>query len=481
MTNFRTICKVGLFAILTGCSSDTTTNKTANINQDSIKHTPVTTNNIQDSVKQLSRADITNFLSTKSETFEINQKRDTLIYCKKGVVLFLPANCIQFQDGSSFAKPVRLEVKECNSLKDFLGENLSTVSGNKLLETAGMINIKATVDNKEVYLKKDKEYAIYFPKNEKKQKGMNLFYGNRNSDGQMDWTLKTDSKKNVAIAVPSENDLKDKLLYKSKIQVNGTSGRGYARTTYKMKNSDQTLFTYFEKNFKAPKKMVSDFCANEYHGYQYQVNLLVKFDTTGKVKNIQIEKSSTKEYDKYFLDFLYSMPPIDITSIGIFSTMEVFHLGFGGINSFDQEKFDTQFKKKYCSFKDKAITKINKSELNYYVFTATKFDWINCDKFGNTSGEKINFYVTANHTSETSIKIVFSEFNSIIDGTLSGDKYIFSNVPINAKIKIIGISFKNSKPTMSIAQTKVDRVGYNLTSFKEFTLNQLETELNNIN
>ena len=471
------ICKVGLLTILTACSSDTTTNKTANTKQDSIKHTPVVTNNTKDSVKQLSRADISSFLSTKTETFEINQKRDTLIYCKKGVVLFLPANCLQFKDGSSFVKPVKLEVKECNSLKDFLGENLSTVSGNKLLETAGMINIKATVDDKEVYLKKDEEYAIYFPKNEKKQKGMKLFYGNRNADGQMDWTLKTDSKKNVAIVEPSENDLKDKLLYKSEIKIcGGTVGVGRTDVEWKFKEGTQTVQDYFKSNYKVPENIINDFPASS-----LGVEISLKFDLEGKVKNLIFENKCTKEHTKMLSDFFYSMPPVETSTMGMFNTDREYTLKFRRASDFDFDKYNEQFKKKYCSFKDKAITKIDKSELNYYVFTATKFDWINCDKFWNTSDEKIIFCVTANHSNETTIKIVFSDYNSIMDGTLSGDKYIFSNVPIKSKIKIIGISFNNNKPTMSIAQTEVDKVGYNLTAFKEFTLGELETELNKKN
>lgn len=458
----RTICKVGLLAILAGCSSETTSNKIVN--------------NKQESVKQLSRADITNFLTTQTETFEINQKKDTLIYCQKGTVIFLPANCLQFKDGTLSVKPVKFEVKECNSLKDYLGENLSTVSDSNLLETAGMINIKATVDGKEVILKKEKEYAIYFPKS-KKEKEMNLFYGNRNIDGQMNWTLKPDTKIKESANVPSESNFKDTSLLKSTIEICGNSvSIGSNQIEWKMKDGNLSVFDYFKDNFKSPEKNINDFPYSI-----VGIEMKIIFDFMGKVNNIKFEKPYPKENTKIVTDFLYSMPPINTSSMGVFSIDREYTLRFCKKTSFDYDKFNTQFKRKYSSFKDKAISKIDKSELNYYVFTATKFDWINCDKFLNTSDEKTSFCVTADHSNETTIKIVFSDFNSIMDGIASGNKFIFNNVPINAKIKIIGISYNNAKPTMCIAQTTVDRTGYNLTAFKEFTLGELEAELNIIN
>ena len=108
-------------------------------------------------------------------------------------MIYLPANSLQFPDGSSPDQPVQIDIKECYSLADFIGDNLTTTSGDRILETAGMVNITVSGNGQPLTMKDGKEYALYFPRNGQ-QGNMELFYGNHDPNGQMDWTLAPSSE-----------------------------------------------------------------------------------------------------------------------------------------------------------------------------------------------------------------------------------------------------------------------------------------------
>lgn len=54
----------------------------------------------------------------------------------------------------------------------------------------------------------------------------------------------------------------------------------------------------------------------------------------------------------------------------------------------------------------------------------------------------------------------------------------FLKTAMSKAIRVIGISYSNGKPTMAVAETTVDKDGFELKDFKEFSLDELERELN---
>ncbi|HEY0030198.1 MAG TPA: hypothetical protein VGC65_05525 [Bacteroidia bacterium] len=431
---------------------------------------------LPDSTKQtIALRDITNYFEPKADTFNINPSKDTLIKCLKGTMLYLPANSLQYADGRPCKQLAAICIKECYSLGDFVGNNLSTGSGDKLLETAGMVNITASENGKPLTIKKGKEYALYFPKKEEK-KDMQLFYGNHDANGQIDWSLAENPK-----AKEIENKVTDTAtitpLINCKIAITGqTVSIGADDVLWNMKDSKETIFTYFLANFPATKEMENEFCSAN-----YRIELTIKLSPSGKVSKVTFKKESKPEYDKIITDFLYQMAPLDIATMAKYAESESYSLFISGRSAMDKEQYNTQFKKKYASFKDKAIAKIDKAELNYYVETATKFGWINCDRFWNTKEEKIEYFVSSPSPEDTKIIIVFKNINCIMQGTLKEGKASFDNIPVNQDIKVIGISCANGKPNIGIAKTTTGRAGFALTEFKEVNLDQLEKELNTTN
>ena len=142
--------------------------------------------------------------------------------------------------------------------------------------------------------------------------------------------------------------------------------------------------------------------------------------------------------------------------------------------------FDSKiFNQKYSAFKKSAITSMDELELNYYIFSATKLGWINCDFFWEVTDEKIDYYVKCNVKLKANINIVFKQAKSIMRGIPEGDKIVFRNAPINQEIKIVAIAFEGNKPLMAVTNTKTGKRIFDKLTYKPFTLNDLEKEINN--
>jgi hypothetical protein len=143
---------------------------------------------------------------------------------------------------------------------------------------------------------------------------------------------------------------------------------------------------------------------------------------------------------------------------------------------FDNGKFAKSFKEKNSNFLNQAITKVDKEDLNYFVISASKLGWINCDRFWETKDVKIDFIVSSSE--DLNLNLVFEDIKSIMPATKKGNSYVFDNVPINRKVKLLGIKFGKGDVQLAINKTVISRNAFTMNSFKDFTLSELEKELN---
>jgi hypothetical protein len=75
--------------------------------------------------------------------------------------------------------------------------------------------------------------------------------------------------------------------------------------------------------------------------------------------------------------------------------------------------------------------------------------------------------------------IVFDDIKSVLQGGEENGQFIFRNIPIDSRIKVMGISFDNGKPLLSKIPAVVTKQPFTLSGFKEFSLKELENQLNN--
>jgi hypothetical protein len=97
-----------------------------------------------------SRAVFASFFSAlhkPAQVFLINTDRDTMLRCVEGTELFIPAGTFATASGQRATGSAEIRIREFYALTDIIGEKLSTTSGEKLLETGGMLHIDARASN----------------------------------------------------------------------------------------------------------------------------------------------------------------------------------------------------------------------------------------------------------------------------------------------------------------------------------------------
>ncbi len=135
------------------------------------------------------------------QTFTISPQKPMVIKGRKGTVIKFFENSFVDKNKELITTPITIELIEIYSKLDMINNNIATVSNGKLLETGGMIYLKATSQNSEVFL--NSYYEIKFLTT-KKMENMQLFRGDT-LDNTINWQeVRTDLNiGNVAIELPN--------------------------------------------------------------------------------------------------------------------------------------------------------------------------------------------------------------------------------------------------------------------------------------
>jgi hypothetical protein len=114
------------------------------------------------------------------QTFKVSANNKIVIKGEQGTTIRIPENAFVDEKYNLVTGEISIELVEIYTKSDMILNNIQTTSNGKLLETSGMIYIRAISKNVDVDLKKDEFYTIEFP-TRNKQKDMNIFYGDTTS------------------------------------------------------------------------------------------------------------------------------------------------------------------------------------------------------------------------------------------------------------------------------------------------------------
>ncbi|EAY28687.1 OmpA family protein [Microscilla marina] len=120
-----------------------------------------------------------------AQTFVIDNSLDTILVGKKGTRMLFYAQSFYIPRGQT-AKPITITLREYYTYADMVFADLTTTSGRRLLETGGMLQIRATQAGKALRLKRGQNVLLSFPTNSLK-KGMTAFNGKRGNEGLINW------------------------------------------------------------------------------------------------------------------------------------------------------------------------------------------------------------------------------------------------------------------------------------------------------
>ncbi len=114
----------------------------------------------------------------EEQTFQVDTDLDTVLTGAQGTRIWIPAAAfVDSVTGQPVTGPVEFQVKEFLTLADMVLNNLSTTSGDRLLETAGMVKLTATQNGRPLRLLPGTELTVALPRTGPEKPGMEVFGG----------------------------------------------------------------------------------------------------------------------------------------------------------------------------------------------------------------------------------------------------------------------------------------------------------------
>lgn len=129
-----------------------------------------------------------------SQQFAINTENDTVIETQGGIVMYIPKGSFLDDNGNTITGNVDFEVKEALNTAQIVMGGLSSMSGDKLLESGGMFYVNARQDGKTVKINPENGIYTEVPTDEVNP-NMQLFEGKRMDNGSIDWINPTPLEK----------------------------------------------------------------------------------------------------------------------------------------------------------------------------------------------------------------------------------------------------------------------------------------------
>lgn len=124
-------------------------------------------------------------LDDSSQKLTVSSNKKTKVRGKGGTIIHVDPIDLSAEDGQPLGKTIDIELKELINQKDFLKANAQTISDGQLLMSGGAYYINMTSDGRQLKLKDKRGLKVEFPKLIENE--MSLFYGQRDSLGQINW------------------------------------------------------------------------------------------------------------------------------------------------------------------------------------------------------------------------------------------------------------------------------------------------------
>lgn len=442
--------------------------------------------------KAKSESDIYKHFDKKFQVFSIQTNRDTTITCKEGTSIKIKANTfISEKEGNIISGTVQVGVKEYYKMSDIVLSSLTTTSGDKILETGGMLHIAASFNNENCSIKSGSNIEIGFPYSNKKD-DMALFYGER-SNNKIDWKLASRTEEIIIVDELIIGDSEPETEMQTFVIVEDMP---------EFPGGEMAMQKYLEQNVQYPFSALE----NKIEGKVY-VSFVI--DKSGYVNNISVVKSLDKILDKVAVYVVSNMPKWKPgkqrgKSVNVSYTVSVPFLAKNDDLTPEEIKRSIEFEEKLKDFKydietnryftnRKIFNEFEKKvksdslqdsdikEVNRYIFSVTQLGWINCDRFYKNYNPLVNFFIRNDNSSKTIVNVVFRRFKALIPGKKQSGKITFKNIPVGEDVTIVALKTVNNKIFLSVKETEVTKNGEIVLDFNQVTMELLQKEMEKLN
>ena len=130
----------------------------------------------------------------QAQVFTFPANRAIEFTAAEGTKIKIPANSLVYENGSAALGDVMIAITEYYSMQDIIQNKLTTNSNGEVLISAGMINIEASRNNKELKLKSGTTMDVGFAEREEND-GFGVFYGDPNpATNVINWVPAVDTR-----------------------------------------------------------------------------------------------------------------------------------------------------------------------------------------------------------------------------------------------------------------------------------------------
>lgn len=387
-------------------------------------------------------------LATPIQTFKINTAKDTVIKGAKGTVLVIPKNAFA---GVPNGAVVDFKLKEAYSFSDIIRDNLNTMSGDKMLQTGGMIYTEANYKGEKLGLQQNLQ--VQFNSKESQLDGMQLFSGERNmqKNGEMNWTpLSKQGEKEEMTTI-------------------------YA-------NTGEAFRPYLILNEKTNKPITIKELCDTTGCYP----LLISENTFGGF-TVRPNMSNTCGAMAMFLNDRPNLPrDMPLEKVHKATYTEAYQMY--GVNTFselknqDGRKWDSLMTIRFrlISLNEPQINALERHQQFEKTFPIPQLGWLNCDSYNFSERVELKIISDKNIISNTyaNYKIIVKKRKVIINSSLMTDGSSSVNwVPRNEAFIVVSLKVIEGEPYIAIEEnTAKDNLEIKL-NYKRMTANEIKERL----
>ena len=398
-------------------------------------------------------------LSKTAQEFIIDNSRDTTLMGAEGSSLFIPAYSI------GGGRKIRISFREFYKKSDIVLNKLSTQSNGEQLVTGGMVHISATVNDQPVDVLPGKEIRLFIPDTSSEIGQMELFHGEENSSGHINWV--NTGKRFLRPAYVTEVQVLDlrntpyKVIKKRKgeaavflIDKNTRFSRNELRELLKQKyNYQKVRFRYNSAKKGIFKSSVP--------GNAIGDSTWVERSEAGKF-NLQVGQTRTTQstggiWNGTILNRGYIKPKYDRVNYELKNT-------YGNRDT--------------MTFFPRTDVSISMLEKRFSV-NINSLGWINCDRFYNDPREKITFAVELDDSASNFITmLVFDKIRSVMWGSVAASQVQFVNVPLGEPVMVISVGINNKgESVMAMKETRISKKLFSGLEFESATAADIKSSL----
>jgi hypothetical protein len=385
-------------------------------------------------------------LDVAPQIFTIHPNQDNTLNCVEGTEIFIPKGSFELDEEDDNAT-VSIQVKEYYGKSALLMGNLGTVSNDQLIESGGTIYMEANLKGKQVQLKKGKNFEIKFPtKGKKKKEDMELFTGEKQKDGQINWL--SNGNMNYQSTIKGTNQPQK---YIPRVRAN-------PKINFNQFNND------LQKKYLLPKDQ-------KFRKIKQIATFKFVISPAGKLLSVSTDSLIDPRFENAILPLLKKLDHWKVINnnynksfnrkkntdtITEYITVKFYNRRVKVKGNYIRN--DRKNKTWWGHLKDmsdqntipnQGFTYSNDTLTNSamkYAFSSNKMGWINCDRFLGSDRPLANVEIPgSDEFGNTDFKLILKKINSIMPAYANNQGYVFPNIPKGYEATLLAIKVENNQ------------------------------------